>query len=129
VAELARDVDDAGTRATVDAATARLAAELGDQDFALDRWSRVAEATSDRDLTARADLGAALAAYDLGRGAEARRWLDRGRPAFDDAPDWPLAPTPSRHGSCSGSSGGPTTGAPGDARRRARPPGDRLAGR
>ena len=56
-----------GARTSVDQAAAALAAELGDQELALDRWSAVAEATSDRVLAARADFGAALAAYHLGR--------------------------------------------------------------
>ena len=42
VVALARDVDDPGVRVRVDEAAASLAAELGDQALALERWSRVA---------------------------------------------------------------------------------------
>ncbi len=91
VAELGRDVDDPGVRVVVDQATASLAAELGDQAFALERWTAVAGATSDSDLIARACLGAAVAAYDLGRGVEARRWLEKCRVAAGDAPELPIA--------------------------------------
>ena len=91
VAALARDVDDPGVRVRVDEAAASLAAELGDQVLALERWSRVAGATTDRALAARADLGAALAAYDLGRDAEARRWLDAGRAAAGETPELQIA--------------------------------------
>lgn len=81
VAELARDVEDPHLRLRLDEAMATLAAELDDAPFALDRWARVAALTSDRPLAARADLGAAQAAYDLGRGDEARRWLEAARAA------------------------------------------------
>ena len=86
VAELARGADDPGVVVALDEAMASLAAELGDQSFALERWIGVAAATTDRDLTARAHLAAALAAYDLGRATEARRWLDASR-AVGDAPE------------------------------------------
>ena len=91
VVALARDVDDPGVRVRVDEAAASLAAELGDQALALERWSRVAGATTDRALAARADLGAAFAAYDLGRDAEARRWLDAGREAAGETPELQIA--------------------------------------
>ena len=87
ITEAARDADDRGIRARVDQAAASLAAELGDQDLALDRWSAVAGAASDRVTAARAEFGAALAAYHLGRGDEARRWLDGSRSKVVDAPD------------------------------------------
>ncbi len=86
VAELSVGADEPAAVVAVDEAMASLAAELGDQSFALERWTRLAAATKDRDLTARAHLGAALAAYDLGRDAEARRWLDASR-AAGDAPE------------------------------------------
>ena len=91
VVELARDVHDAGVRVRVDEAAASLGAELGDQAFALERWSKVAGATTDRELLARADLGAAFAAYDLGDGAAARRWLDACRDSAGEAPELQIA--------------------------------------
>ena len=91
VAKLARGVDDPGVRVGVDEALASLGAELGDQAFALERWSAVAGATTDRGLSARASLGAALAAYDLGRTLEARRWLDASRAAAEDRPELEIA--------------------------------------
>ena len=91
VVALARGVDDPGVHVRVDEAAASLAAELGDQTLALERWSRVATATTDRALAARADLGAAFAAYDLGRDAEARRWLDEGRVAAGETPELQIA--------------------------------------
>jgi hypothetical protein len=91
VVALARDVDDPDVRVRVDEAAASLAAELGDQALALERWSRVAGATTDRALAARADLGAAFAAYDLGRDAEARRWLDAGREAAGETSELQIA--------------------------------------
>ena len=48
ITDSARKGVDRGTRTRVDAAAAALAAELGDQDLALERWAAVAEATSDR---------------------------------------------------------------------------------
>ena len=91
VVALARDVDDPEVRVRVDEAAASLAAELGDQVLALERWSSVVGATTDRAMAARADLGAAFAAYDLGRDAEARRWLDAGREAANEAPELLIA--------------------------------------
>jgi DNA-binding CsgD family transcriptional regulator len=91
VVELARDVDDPGVRVRVDEAAASLGAELGDQAFALEQWSRVAGATPDRGLSARANLGAAIAAYDLGRDAEARRWLAACRRAAGEAAELEIA--------------------------------------
>ncbi len=91
VATLARDLDDPGPRVRVDEAAASLCAELGDRAFALEQWSNVAGATTDRALAARADLGAAVAAYDLGRTAEARRWLDACRDAAGETPDLQIA--------------------------------------
>ena len=87
ITDSARGEADRGARTRVDQAAAALAAELGDQELALDRWTAVAEATSDRALAARAGFGAALAAYHLGREDEARRWLDACRAKGVDAPD------------------------------------------
>jgi DNA-binding CsgD family transcriptional regulator len=91
ITESAREVDDLGVRTDVDRAAATLAGELGDQALALDRWSAVAGATHERVVAARADFGAALAAYHLGRGDEARRWLDRSRAEDVDATDLAIA--------------------------------------
>ena len=75
----ARDVEDRTVRATVEAAAAALAAELGDQAVAVDLWSRARAGTTDPEAAARADLGAALAAYHLGKAGMARDWLERCR--------------------------------------------------
>ena len=87
IAGSARQVDDGALRATIDRAAAGLAAELGDQALALERWSAARRATTDPELAARADLGAALAAYHLGRRDDARRSLDRCRTSGIAAPD------------------------------------------
>jgi DNA-binding CsgD family transcriptional regulator/TPR repeat protein len=87
ITESARDEDDSGIRTSVDQAAAALAAELGDQELALDRWSAIAQATSDRVAAARAEFGAGLAAYHLGRGDEARQWLAGCRSKAVDSPD------------------------------------------
>lgn len=79
IIESARELEDNAIRVRMDQAAATLAEELGDQALALDRWSMLAGATSEPSLAARAEFGAALAAYHLGRRDEARRWLDRSR--------------------------------------------------
>jgi DNA-binding CsgD family transcriptional regulator len=91
ITESARGLDDSGVRVSVDRAAAALAAELGDQALALDRWSAVARATPDHGMAARAEFGAALAAYHLGRGDEARRWLEVSRSRTRRAPDLDIA--------------------------------------
>jgi DNA-binding CsgD family transcriptional regulator len=91
IADSARDVDDSTVRTHVDAAAASLAAELGDQELALDRWSAVATRTSDRAAAAHAAFGAALASYHLGRAVEARRWLTDCRTSDVGAPDLDIA--------------------------------------
>jgi DNA-binding CsgD family transcriptional regulator len=57
---------------------ASLAADLGSQEAALERWSRLAERVGDRRRAA-ALLAASRAAYELGRAGEARELLDRAR--------------------------------------------------
>jgi DNA-binding CsgD family transcriptional regulator len=91
VVELARDIDDQAVRGMVDEAAAILAAELGDQRLALDLWSAIARATGNRTAGARAELGASLAAYHLGLGDQARRWLDACRAKATDAPELAIA--------------------------------------
>jgi DNA-binding CsgD family transcriptional regulator len=91
IIESARELDDNATRIRVDQAAATLAEELGDQALALDRWSTLDHATSDPSLAARAEFGAALAAYHLGRSDEARRWLERSRTRAVPSPDLDIA--------------------------------------
>ena len=79
IAASARDIEDRTIRATVEHAAAALAAELGDQALAFDLWSKAGVATTELEAAARADLGAALAAYHLGQADTARLWLDRCR--------------------------------------------------
>jgi DNA-binding CsgD family transcriptional regulator len=79
IADSARGLDDIDARASVDRAAAALAAELGDQLLASDRWSAVERETSDPQVAAHAGYGAALAAYHLGRRDDARRWLEKSR--------------------------------------------------
>jgi AAA ATPase domain len=79
IIESACELEDVAIRVRVDQAAATLAEELGDQALALDRWSTLAGATGDPSLAARAEFGAARAAYHLGRRDEARRWLDGSR--------------------------------------------------
>ncbi len=79
IIESARELEDGAIRVRVDEAAANLAEELGDQALALDRWSTIARATRDPTPAARAEFGAALAAYHLGHRDEARSWLDRSR--------------------------------------------------
>jgi DNA-binding CsgD family transcriptional regulator len=91
IIESARELDDNAIRVRVDQAAATLAEELGDQALALDRWSTLARATSDPSMAARAEFGAALAAYHLGRGDDARRWLERSRAQALASPDLDIA--------------------------------------
>jgi DNA-binding CsgD family transcriptional regulator len=91
IVDSARDADDRGVRMHVDRAAASLAAELGDQELALDRWSAVADATSDRVVAARAAYGAGLAAYHLERAGDARRWLAECRAKAVGIPDLEIA--------------------------------------
>ena len=79
ITESVRELDDNLVRVRVDEAAAALADELGDQALALDLWATVAGATMHEADAAHSEFGAALAAYHLGRGDEARRWLGRSR--------------------------------------------------
>jgi DNA-binding CsgD family transcriptional regulator len=58
---------------------AALAADLGSQESALARWSRLAERIGNRSRAATALLAASRAAYELGRAGDAQSLLDRAR--------------------------------------------------
>lgn len=60
----------------LDAALGELAAVLGAQELALDRWSRLSEHSHDSGARQRASIEAAQAAYRLRRPTEAHRHLD-----------------------------------------------------
>ena len=82
----------AGTaRLRLDRALGALAADLGEQELAIDRWIRVSRAETDAAARQAADLEAARAAYRLGRPATAREHLGlaRGR--------GPIAPATAIH--------------------------------
>lgn len=91
IIESARDLEDAVVLARLDHAAASLADELGDQALALDRWSTLARATSEGQVAARAEFGAALASYHLERSDDARRWLERSRARRVASPDLEIA--------------------------------------
>jgi DNA-binding CsgD family transcriptional regulator len=91
IAGSARELEDIDVRVGVDRAAAALAAELGDQVLAVDRWSAVARDTTDPGLAARAEFGAALAAYHHGRRDVARRWLAKSRARGLRIPDLAIA--------------------------------------
>jgi DNA-binding CsgD family transcriptional regulator len=78
---------DSGTREALelDSGIGELAAVLGDQELAIDRWSRVIERSGDPLMRQRAALEAARAAYRLARSADAHRHLDRARAAAPPA--------------------------------------------
>ena len=82
-----RDVDDRTVRGAVEQSAAALAAELGDQELAFDLWSRARAGATDPEAAARADLGASLSAYHLGRADAARHSLERCRSSGVDAAD------------------------------------------
>jgi DNA-binding CsgD family transcriptional regulator len=65
---------------------ASLAAELGHQGLAMERWARVADRLDAPHDRARAWLGAAEAARQLERAAEARAHLERARGSGSDDP-------------------------------------------
>src|SRR5438876_5758907 len=65
---------------------ASLAAELGQQGLAMERWSRIAERLGQPRDRARAWLGASEAAQQLERADEARAHLERARGAGSDDP-------------------------------------------
>src|SRR5438128_3782838 len=65
---------------------ASLAAELGQQGLAMERWSRIADPLGQPRERARAWLGASEAAQQLERADEARAHLERARGAGSDEP-------------------------------------------
>src|SRR4051794_25514125 len=65
---------------------ASLAAELGHQGLAMERWARIADTLGDPRDRARAWLGASEAAQQLERANEARAHLERARRAGSDDP-------------------------------------------
>jgi DNA-binding CsgD family transcriptional regulator len=71
---------------TLEEGIATLAAELGEHEHALERWSRVAERAELPEERATALLAASRAAYGLGRGEEARDLLEQSR-RIDTADD------------------------------------------
>ena len=91
IAESARGLDDSGVRESVDRAAAALAAELRRPG------ARSGSLVGGRSRHAgswnggRAEFGAAPAAYHLGRGDEARRWLEVSRSRTRRAPDLDIA--------------------------------------
>lgn len=63
----------------LDSGIGELAAVLGDQELAIERWNRVSDRSGDPLARQRAGLEAARAAYRLARSADAHRHLDRAR--------------------------------------------------
>jgi DNA-binding CsgD family transcriptional regulator len=74
-------------RAELKRAVAALAADIGEQEVALERWSDVARSERDAVLRAQAEVAAGTAAYRLGRTAEARGAVGRARAATEEARD------------------------------------------
>lgn len=64
---------------TLDSGVGELAALLGDQDLAIERWVRVGDRSLEPAVRQHAALEAARAAYRSARSAEARHHLDRAR--------------------------------------------------
>jgi DNA-binding CsgD family transcriptional regulator len=80
-------------RVRIDRSLAELAAVLGEQDLALDRWKRVGRFTPDPDERHAASLEAARAAYRLRRSPEAHEQLDRARELPSSRPEADVALT------------------------------------
>jgi DNA-binding CsgD family transcriptional regulator len=70
----------------LDIGVGEIAAVLGDQELAIDRWTRVSERGRDVATRVRAASAAARAAYLLARSADARRHLDRARSIAPPSP-------------------------------------------
>ncbi|MEO8463288.1 MAG: ATP-binding protein, partial [Chloroflexota bacterium] len=73
-------------RVALDRGLGELAAALGDQELALDRWTRVSDETSDLATRQEAEIEAAQAAFHLRGGATAHEHLDRARAAPPASP-------------------------------------------
>ena len=67
------------TQVAIDTGLGELAAVVGAQEIAMDRWSRVSEHSGDPSARQHASIEAARAAYGLGRRDEAHAHLDRAR--------------------------------------------------
>jgi len=78
---------DAPEQLALDIGIGELAAILGDQELALERWLRVSSRSRDPSICQRAELAAARAAYQLARSSEAHRHLDRARAAVPPTPE------------------------------------------
>lgn len=76
-------------RLSLDLGLAELATGLGEEDFAIERWSRVSDLTADSTTRRRAELAAATAAFRLGRANAARSHLERARLAGVEGVDAP----------------------------------------
>jgi len=74
-------------RIGLDRALAELAAVIGEQELALERWARVSETTADPIERQHAEIEAAGAAYVLRRSSEAHQHLDRARAASRASPE------------------------------------------
>ena len=80
IAVIGGALDPGGTdQQTLDASIGDLAASLGEQELALGSWLRLARHTRDAATRRDAHIGAARAAYLLGRADEARAHLDTAR--------------------------------------------------
>jgi DNA-binding CsgD family transcriptional regulator len=67
-------------------AVAAVAAEVGEHELALERWTLLADVAPTDDRRLRATVGAAQSAYQLKRLEELRFWIDRCRRASDVPP-------------------------------------------
>jgi DNA-binding CsgD family transcriptional regulator len=89
--ELAAIVDEeaSGTPAWPELAVglATLAVELNDHAYALERWRGVADRSREPSIRATAALGAAKAAFELGRAEVARDWIEIARAASTASKD------------------------------------------
>ena len=74
-------------RIGLDRALAELAAIIGEQELALERWALVSENTADPIDRQHAETEAGRAAYVLGRSSEAHQHLDRARGAAPASPE------------------------------------------
>jgi DNA-binding NarL/FixJ family response regulator len=71
----------------LDTGVGDLAAVLGDQELAIDRWTRVKDRSNDPAASQRAGLEAARAAYRLARSNDAHRYLDHARASARSTPE------------------------------------------
>ena len=66
-------------RARLDLGLAELATSLGEEQVAIERWSRVADRSPDPTIRRTAELAVATAEYRLGHASETRKALERAR--------------------------------------------------